>query len=85
MLILDFYADWCGPCKVLTPVLEELEKAYPKIEFKRINVDDEPLEAQKYDIMSIPTLVFLKDGKETKRTIGSVSKTSIEAIINEDS
>ncbi len=85
MQILDFFADWCSPCKALAPVLDELEKEYPDIEFQRVNVDGDPLLAKKYSVQSIPTLVFLKDGQEINRTVGSVSKTTIEDIIKADS
>jgi len=73
--LLDFYADWCGPCVVMKPVLEELEKELAgKIEVKKINVDEKEEETEKYGVMSIPTYIILKDGKEADRFIGATSK-----------
>ena len=83
MKVLDFYADWCGPCQMLLPVLEEIEKEYPEVEFKRINIDIEREMAEKYGIMSIPTLIVLDDEGEVRETlVGLRSKAEIEAAIN---
>ena len=58
-VFVDFYADWCGPCKMVGPVLEEISKDYADIKFVKVNVDDNPEIAQQYGIMSIPTMIFL--------------------------
>ena len=69
LVIVDFYADWCGPCQMLAPVLEELEKGV-SIKIVKINVDDIPELARQFRIMSIPTLLLFKDGKFVKKELG---------------
>jgi thioredoxin 1 len=76
---VDFEADWCGPCVAMKPVIEELEKELAgKVEIKKINVDQNQDEASKYGVMSIPTYLVLKDGKEVERFIGVTSKEVIK-------
>ncbi len=82
--ILDFYADWCGPCIVMKPVLEELEKDFTgKLVLKKIDVDQDQQSVEKYGVMSIPTYVILKDEKEVERFIGAQSKESMRAKISQ--
>jgi thioredoxin 1 len=77
-VMLDFYADWCGPCKMLLPTVEELADEYTgKVKIVKINVDDSPETAQKFEVMSIPTLVFMKDGQIVDRVVGSMSKDTL--------
>ena len=73
-ILVDFYADWCGPCRMLGPVLDEISKE--KKVFK-VNVDDEAELAQQYGIMSIPCMILFKDGNEDKRLIGLHPKSEI--------
>ena len=82
--VLDFYADWCGPCKRLAPVLESIEKDYKgRVEFRRINVDNNVELSSKYGIQSIPTLVYLdSDGQEVTRTVGLIDASEIEKAID---
>lgn len=82
MKVLDFYADWCGPCQMLKPILEEIEKEHPEVEFVPINIDEEQELAEKYEVMSIPTLVFLDDEDKVVETfVGIKSKAEIEKVI----
>ena len=81
-VVVDFYADWCGPCQMLKPVLEQVEKEHPEVEFEAINIDDKPELAEQYEVMSIPTLVVLNDDGEIHDTlIGVKSKAEIEQAI----
>ena len=82
-VLLDFYADWCGPCKMLSPILEKLSEEEINVKICKINVDDSPELASQFKIMSIPTLVVIKDGKETAKAIGMRSKAEIIKMIND--
>lgn len=80
--LLDFWASWCSPCKVMEPVLEELEKELTgKVEVIKINVDEKPAKASEYGVMSIPTYIILKDGKEIDRKIGVTSKADLLKLL----
>ena len=81
--VVDFFAEWCGPCKMLSPVLEQLsEEMDESVEFIKINIDENLSLAQEYGVTTIPTLVFLKDGKEQDRTIGFIPKDKIKDKIS---
>jgi thioredoxin 1 len=80
--LLDFYADWCGPCKVMEPVLEQIEQEYSgKVTIRKIDVDTDNESAASFGVMSIPTYIVLKDGKEVDRAIGSQPKESLVSKI----
>lgn len=85
--VYDFWAEWCGPCRVMNPVIEELKLEYNKpesqIEIIKINVDEHPDKASLYDIRSIPTLVFERDGITVNRMSGAKSKSQIVETINQ--
>ena len=71
LLMVDFWADWCGPCKMLAPLIESLDKEYEgRVTVGKVNVDDEQELAIRYGVMSIPTVIFFKDGKEIDRKVG---------------
>ena len=74
IVLVDFYADWCSPCRMLSPILDEVGKDH---KIYKINVDDEEEIAQEYGVMSIPCVVAFKDGKELKRSVGLVDKDTI--------
>ncbi len=76
-VLIDFYADWCGPCKVLSPIVEEVASENDDIKVVKINIDEAIIIANQYGIMSIPTLVVIKNGEEVNRTVGVISKTEI--------
>ena len=76
-LVVDFWASWCGPCRMLSPVVDEIAEETPSIKVCKVNVDEQPELAQKYDIMSIPTLISFKDGKLLNSSLGVQPKESI--------
>ena len=82
-ILVDFYADWCGPCKILSPTVEQIAKENSNIKAVKINVDNQQDLAQKYAIRSIPTLVFMENGVEVDRAIGALNKNQILSIIND--
>lgn len=82
-VLVDFYADWCGPCKMLAPTIEALAQEYEgKVKIGKLNVDEAPDTAQNYGIMSIPTLLYFKGGELVNKSIGVVSKTEIETVLS---
>ena len=80
LVLVDFYADWCGPCKMLAPILEELD-----IDVVKVNTDKYGEIAMKYGILSIPTLILFKDGVEIAKEIGFRSKEELEELISKNS
>lgn len=81
-VLVDFYADWCGPCKMAEPVLEELSNLYQdKLVIVKVNVDENPNTPQKYGVMSIPTTVLVKSGNEVGRQVGFGGKSAFEDLI----
>ena len=83
-VLMDFYADWCGPCRVQGPIFEDLAKEYgDRAEFKKVNVDKEGELAAKKGIFVVPTLILEKDGKEIKKWMGVTSKEELVKAINE--
>ncbi len=81
-VLVDFWAEWCGPCKMITPVLEEIAKEQTgKITILKLNVDDNPDTARRYEVMSIPTLMLFHQGSLEKRLVGARSKTQLMAEI----
>ncbi len=80
VVLVDFYADWCGPCKMMAPIVEKLAEEYEgQAVIGKLNIDDAPLVARNYRVLSIPTLMFFKDGKEADRIVGATDKADVEA------
>ncbi len=73
-ILVDFWAEWCGPCRVIAPVLEEIAGEQDAIDIGKLNVDHNPQTAAAHDVMSIPTLILFKDGVEKKRIVGAAPK-----------
>ena len=81
-VLLDFYADWCGPCRMVAPVIEEIAREHPEYVVGKINVDESPELAQKYGVFSIPTLAVVKDGRIAGRMTGAKPKEKILELFN---
>ena len=77
-VIVDYWASWCGPCRMLAPVFEELSNEIKDIKFIKLDVDDNSDVAESYGVMGIPTLILFKDGKEIKRIVGFKSKEDLK-------
>ena len=82
--LVDFYAEWCGPCKMLGPVIEEVSNEISDVQIIKVNVDEHGDIAQKYGVMSIPTLILFKDGKEINKSIGFMPKEDMLEFINKN-
>ncbi len=82
-VLIDFNASWCGPCRMLGPVLESLSEEKKNIKFVSIDTDEEEELAMEYQVFSIPCLVLIENGKEIKRNVGLISKSELEEFIGE--
>jgi thioredoxin 1 len=82
-VLVDFYADWCGPCKELAPLLEEVASQNPNAKFVRVNVDESPGLAARYKISSIPNLKLFKSGKVVAQHVGFADKTELESVLSQ--
>jgi thioredoxin 1 len=81
-VLVDFWAEWCGPCRMVAPVVEQISKEYKgKLKVCKLNVDDSPKTASSYDIMSIPTLAIFKNGKVVDKIVGALPKAELETAI----
>ena len=81
-VLVDFWAEWCGPCKQIGPILDEIAKEHEsKIKVLKINIDENPQTPQKFGVRGIPTLMLFKEGKLVESKVGSLSKTALEAWI----
>lgn len=76
-VLIDFFATWCGPCKIVSPIVDQIAEENADIKVCKINIDEQSELASAFGVMSIPTLVALKDGKEITRTVGAVPKSNI--------
>ncbi len=84
LVIVDFFAEWCGPCQMLSPILVEIEKEYSeKLEIYKVNVDESQECAMRYGITAMPTLLFFKNGEEVERQVGYLEREELEKIVQE--
>lgn len=81
--IVDFWADWCGPCRMIAPILEELDREVADVTVMKVNVDREPALADRFGINAIPTLIFFKDGQLVKQKTGLYPRDALDLIIKE--
>lgn len=82
LVFVDFYADWCGPCRMMAPIVEEISEEVEGVDFYKVNCDDEQELASKYEVMTIPTLLILKKGEQIKEFIGVTDKEEIIEELN---
>ncbi len=81
-VLLDFWASWCGPCKMVSPIVDQIASEVTNAKVGKVNVDEQPELASSFNIMSIPTLLVMKDGKVVKTSVGARSKADILAMLN---
>ena len=81
-VLLDFWAAWCGPCKMLAPILDEIAGEQPDIKICKVNSDEQPMLAQKFHVMAVPSLVFIKNGNVINKSVGMRPKAAIMEMIN---
>lgn len=80
-VLLDFYADWCGPCRMVSPIVDQIAEEYPQYMVAKVNVDDEPELAEEFGVFSIPTLVIMKNGKIVEQSAGARPKEQILSML----
>lgn len=83
VVVVDFYADWCAPCKMLAPILEEVQEELPEVKIVKVNVDENPSIANKYRIASIPTVKIFKAGEDKETKVGFMPKDMLKEAIEE--
>ncbi|MXP67643.1 thioredoxin TrxA [Pantoea sp. Aalb] len=85
MILVDFWAEWCGPCKMIAPILDEIAEEYnDKLTIAKLNIDDNPDSASKYNIRGIPTMLLFKNNKVKATKVGALSKSQLKEFLNEN-
>ena len=82
-VLVDFWATWCGPCRAVAPVIEELAKDYENVKIGKLDIDNSRATAMKYDVQSIPTLILYKDGEAIERKMGALPKSALAKMIDD--
>jgi len=80
-VLLDFWATWCGPCRMLSPIVDEVANAHADLKVGKVNVDEQPELASQFNVMSIPTLIVFKDGQKVNESVGLIPKENVEALL----
>ena len=80
-VLIDFWATWCGPCRMLAPIVDEVANEHPEIKLGKIDIDAEPELAEKFGIMTIPTLLVFKNGEQVNKSVGLIPKEQVEALV----
>ena len=81
-VVVDFWAPWCGPCRMMDPVFDELSQSHAGVKFAKVNVDENPATAARYQILSIPTVLVLRDGEVEKQLIGALPKGKLTSELS---
>lgn len=80
-VLLDFWATWCGPCRMLSPIVDQVSAEHADLKVGKVNVDEQPELASQFNVMSIPTLIVFKDGQKVNESVGLIPKESVEALL----
>jgi len=80
VVVVDFFAEWCGPCKIMGPRFEEAAKDLPNVRFVKVNIDESQAKAQEYGVMSVPTLLVFRNGKVVDQAVGAVPKETLKGM-----
>ena len=80
-VLVDFWATWCGPCRMLSPIVDQVADEHPDVKVGKINVDEQPELAQQFDIMSIPTLLVFRNGQKVNESVGLIPKEKVESLL----